>query len=108
SRRRHTRSKRDWSSDVCSSDLEHFLVKPLSGCEFQLIPLFFRLLVRICRLSSFSLFRYNISISLHKETGQRMKKRMLFIGIIAVLFALALAACGDNDHTENVVVEDED
>src|SRR5699024_9037119 len=24
SRRRHTRSKRDWSSDVCSSDLEYF------------------------------------------------------------------------------------
>src|SRR5438067_13229397 len=24
SRRRHTRSKRDWSSDVCSSDLEGF------------------------------------------------------------------------------------
>src|SRR5699024_12069674 len=24
SRRRHTRSKRDWSSDVCSSDLLHF------------------------------------------------------------------------------------
>src|SRR5699024_11644958 len=24
SRRRHTRSKRDWSSDVCSSDLEPF------------------------------------------------------------------------------------
>src|SRR5207249_7641075 len=23
SRRRHTRSKRDWSSDVCSSDLKH-------------------------------------------------------------------------------------
>src|SRR5207249_6638979 len=23
SRRRHTRSKRDWSSDVCSSDLHH-------------------------------------------------------------------------------------
>src|SRR5438067_12470937 len=23
SRRRHTRSKRDWSSDVCSSDLPH-------------------------------------------------------------------------------------
>src|SRR5699024_12073967 len=26
SRRRHTRSKRDWSSDVCSSDLEGFHV----------------------------------------------------------------------------------
>src|SRR5699024_4168443 len=25
SRRRHTRSKRDWSSDVCSSDLDHGL-----------------------------------------------------------------------------------
>src|SRR5699024_11451264 len=24
SRRRHTSSKRDWSSDVCSSDLPHF------------------------------------------------------------------------------------
>src|SRR5699024_11606293 len=24
SRRRHTRSKRDWSSDVCSSDLTYF------------------------------------------------------------------------------------
>src|SRR5699024_11783462 len=26
SRRRHTRSKRDWSSDVCSSDLENHIV----------------------------------------------------------------------------------
>src|SRR5699024_11506139 len=25
SRRRHTRSKRDWSSDVCSSDLQQYL-----------------------------------------------------------------------------------
>src|SRR5699024_1176996 len=29
SRRRHTRSKRDWSSDVCSSDLDH-VIHPLS------------------------------------------------------------------------------
>src|SRR5699024_11681222 len=27
SRRRHTRSKRDWSSDVCSSDLRHYYGK---------------------------------------------------------------------------------
>src|SRR5207249_8749731 len=27
SRRRHTRSKRDWSSDVCSSDLRPYLVE---------------------------------------------------------------------------------
>src|SRR5438067_13502331 len=30
SRRRHTSSKRDWSSDVCSSDLAPHLV----GCDF--------------------------------------------------------------------------
>src|SRR6266403_3862226 len=29
SRRRHTRSLRDWSSDVCSSDLEHAKGRPL-------------------------------------------------------------------------------
>src|SRR5437868_12688392 len=28
SRRRHTRSKRDWSSDVCSSDLQFLLQQP--------------------------------------------------------------------------------
>src|SRR5699024_6285239 len=27
SRRRHTRSKRDWSSDVCSSDLERMVLE---------------------------------------------------------------------------------
>src|SRR5207249_2630563 len=29
SRRRHTRSKRDWSSDVCSSDLGQFPMPPM-------------------------------------------------------------------------------
>src|SRR5699024_1462557 len=33
SRRRHTRSKRDWSSDVCSSDLA--AVSHASGCVHQ-------------------------------------------------------------------------
>src|SRR5438067_8559481 len=33
SRRRHTRSKRDWSSDVCSSDLLHGLFAGfVAGC----------------------------------------------------------------------------
>src|SRR5699024_11745183 len=31
SRRRHTRSKRDWSSDVCSSDLEYLAGKAEAG-----------------------------------------------------------------------------
>src|SRR5699024_12090586 len=38
SRRRHTRSKRDWSSDVCSSDLgEHYEVSIKAG-ERVLLP----------------------------------------------------------------------
>src|SRR5699024_11980071 len=33
SRRRHTRSKRDWSSDVCSSDLQSF-----THTAYQIVP----------------------------------------------------------------------
>src|SRR5699024_12147876 len=33
SRRRHTRSKRDWSSDVCSSDLLLLLGKHRAACD---------------------------------------------------------------------------
>src|SRR5207249_7988960 len=33
SRRRHTRSKRDWSSDVCSSDL--FVIRAYGVAELQ-------------------------------------------------------------------------
>src|SRR5699024_11288288 len=33
SRRRHTRSKRDWSSDVCSSDLLYFMTYTLTQFE---------------------------------------------------------------------------
>src|SRR5699024_11357981 len=38
SRRRHTRSKRDWSSDVCSSDLRvqfHFKLKEIKVPKFE-------------------------------------------------------------------------
>src|SRR5699024_12079782 len=34
SRRRHTRSKRDWSSDVCSSDLQRIFWTPGSNLGF--------------------------------------------------------------------------
>src|SRR5699024_11290948 len=47
SRRRHTRSKRDWSSDVCSSDLEKPLevysdMQPMIVYEFQPVERVFR------------------------------------------------------------------
>src|SRR5699024_11407048 len=38
SRRRHTRSKRDWSSDVCSSDLlQQLLLAFLSGLQQSVV-----------------------------------------------------------------------
>src|SRR5256885_35995 len=37
SRRRHTRLQGDWSSDVCSSDLDDAVLEPLPG-EFRLWP----------------------------------------------------------------------
>src|SRR5699024_9998677 len=37
SRRRHTRSKRDWSSDVCSSDLGAFLFQKRNQAEVQVV-----------------------------------------------------------------------
>src|SRR5271167_477847 len=40
SRRRHTRSKRDWSSDVCSSDLSSIAYyKPEGGTPLSISPL---------------------------------------------------------------------
>src|SRR5699024_11298948 len=37
SRRRHTRSKRDWSSDVCSSDLKKPLREAIPGESLNLL-----------------------------------------------------------------------
>src|SRR5699024_11544307 len=38
SRRRHTRSKRDWSSDVCSSDLKDKLCRTIKNKIIHCIP----------------------------------------------------------------------
>src|SRR5690606_39723572 len=35
SRRRHTRFSRDWSSDVCSSDLREKIVNMFGGTDFE-------------------------------------------------------------------------
>src|SRR3989454_12708805 len=44
SRRRHTRLQGDWSSDVCSSDLEHAAMSPrYLGCAVVLVKSFARI-----------------------------------------------------------------
>src|SRR5699024_11227990 len=61
SRRRHTISKRDWSSDVCSSDLTSFIISSVSGGNFEfLFPLFL-----ILGRSPTKPFPYNSSASLY-------------------------------------------
>src|SRR5699024_11359307 len=47
SRRRHTRSKRDWSSDVCSSDLSSDIFTTFSKDTSQLLNLSSTLRARI-------------------------------------------------------------
>src|SRR5690606_40849608 len=37
SRRRHTRFSRDWSSDVCSSDLRSFIQRPQAGPAIEIV-----------------------------------------------------------------------
>src|SRR5699024_12150630 len=54
SRRRHTISKRDWSSDVCSSDLYNFFVKIGNKAEvhshrsqYDLTTLYYKLITNL-------------------------------------------------------------
>src|SRR5699024_11489144 len=56
SRRRHTRSKRDWSSDVCSSDLGFFC--------FIFVYLIVRLPQKVSRVLGTSVVRLTIGLLL--------------------------------------------
>src|SRR5699024_11806535 len=49
SRRRHTISKRDWSSDVCSSDLllEHFLFERKDGYVYLVFHNFLLFVIKL-------------------------------------------------------------
>src|SRR5699024_12120357 len=51
SRRRHTRSKRDWSSDVCSSDLAFSIV---CAQDAQVIPS----MAKVCVVPSWAIISY--------------------------------------------------
>src|SRR5699024_11555477 len=53
SRRRHTRSKRDWSSDVCSSDLQNPLLFRGSLPETMKLGAKFYIMVPLSKQSSF-------------------------------------------------------
>src|SRR5438105_13110122 len=74
SRRRHTRSTRDWSSDVCSSDLHPLLTKLVnSGCPVRTESLLSATRSR----KSFAPFSSPILRSEERRVGKECRSRCL-------------------------------
>src|SRR6266496_1400831 len=69
SRRRHTRSLRDWSSDVCSSDLDQRVEQPGDPGRVLGVPLLGEIGRASCREKSVDL------------GGRRIVKKKKFIGL---------------------------
>src|SRR5699024_11620440 len=72
SRRRHTRSKRDWSSDVCSSDL--FRKAYNMNIIISMMGSLFFLVIQIL-MFSFNLSAFLILMFLFMENRSEWKKR---------------------------------
>src|SRR5699024_4351764 len=79
-RRRHTRSKRDWSSDVCSSDLFYF-----SQLHILLFPCCVNLLLHRCSSSYFLL--------LHRLSHLHMLLKILYYQSVCLLYLLFFCYC---------------
>src|SRR5699024_3741635 len=87
SRRRHTRSKRDWSSDVCSSDLQVLLLNNAWTGLFILIGLF----VGSWKVGLMALIASLISLLLAKHTNYSEEEiNSGLAGFNPVLTAIAL------------------
>src|SRR5699024_2902513 len=86
SSRRHTRSKRDWSSDVCSSDLSSFVYQEVFGLSSVGFSAMFALNA-VALLSANSL-----NIRLVGRIGARRLQRMAVCVIAAGAVAVLLCA----------------
>src|SRR5699024_11422689 len=87
SRRRHTRSKRDWSSDVCSSDLkflEEACKKQASDIHFypshdeDHVDIFYRLLgkrvyIRSIKKKLYAIILAYLKYSAHMDISEKRK-----------------------------------
>src|SRR5690606_40781953 len=79
SRRRHTRFSRDWSSDVCSSDLGLLIKEVFLGVNFIVYNIYY--------LLYFSFFFYVFMKTIEEKKFQR------YIKIGAWLFQIGRASC---------------
>src|SRR5699024_11426544 len=91
SRRRHTRSKRDWSSDVCSSDLVLLLMKEIFvGLFIGLIAYIILAAVQVA--GGFIDFQMGFAIAnvVDPQTGAQSPLIGQYFYIIALLFLLSV------------------
>src|SRR5699024_1896638 len=99
---RHTISKRDWSSDVCSSDLSHFISSNIiitKNYFLTLRPVFLALLIALFLRRSASFFISSFSLSF-----LRLTKGLLKIKVIIARVAFDVAKYNDNElETLNVI-----
>src|SRR5699024_12160252 len=84
SRRRHTRSKRDWSSDVCSSDLEQRRVQTTAYNMVQL-------LARLWYVPA--LFFVATPLAAILNTGTQTTGALLKAIVCAILLEIGRASC---------------
>src|SRR5690606_40966722 len=93
SRRRHTRFSRDWSSDVCSSDLQFLVNEMLNFAALLRIPQFSKTKLRhtqflymffnICEvLFQGYLWRWSMIIGQHPEFFSVVVHQAVFHGIV--------------------------
>src|SRR5699024_12764329 len=79
SRRRHTRSKRDWSSDVCSSDLKKdhkFMKKKLKQLEIDYTPYLELFELADDEKQKFSIFEQTEKVKIGRAScRERVKRR---------------------------------
>src|SRR5699024_12709405 len=90
-RRRHTRSKRDWSSDVCSSDLRisksyHTLIRIKARPPSKFKSTFTPLIGKSAFLLVFPLisFFFQLKIGIHNSSTDFMVYRMLTSGLAQI------------------------
>src|SRR2546429_8569022 len=81
SRRRHTRCSRDWSSDVCSSDLTREAIRTARERGMDLVEVAPNAEPPVCKIIDFGKFQYEA-----KKKANEAKKKQVIITVKEVKF----------------------
>src|SRR5699024_12587959 len=98
SRRRHTRSKRDWSSDVCSSDLNTFSQKEVVFTSL----IFKKLLRKLMKLTILSETYQLMEVLFYSsELKNERKNQFGMKHFVQVCFMLSTGGWREHSQTSN-------